>query len=112
MEDFKNLISLTSAFNPEIKLLYLNIDKRDEKEVKENMENFISEFPVQKLSLNILKNENVEDGALEFMKKSNADVLSISGHGSGDYYTQLRTSISEKTIEKSSYPVLIFRIDS
>ncbi len=111
-EVFFSFLNLTEAFKPEIELLYVNLDKREEKKVKENMQNFISAYPKHKLSTHITRSESVEDGTLEFIKKSNSSIISVAGHGSGDYYTSLRTSISEKILNKSDFPVLFFRIRS
>jgi nucleotide-binding universal stress UspA family protein len=106
---FQSLVDLTQDFKPEFDLLYVNQDGANEEKLEKCMVDFAEGFSGQNLKTNIVKSESIEDGALAFAKKSGADVICLIGHGSGNYYTELRVSISERILEKADLPVILIR---
>jgi nucleotide-binding universal stress UspA family protein len=106
---YNKLINLTEDFSPEIDLLYVKTNGQAEEKVEKCMKDF-SEGVNKNTKTHITTAQTVEEGAKEFAKNNNYDIISIIGHGSGNYYTQLRTSICEKLLEISDMPVLVFRI--
>jgi nucleotide-binding universal stress UspA family protein len=106
---FQSLIQLTSELSSEIDLLYIKLNGQPEEKIKKCMSEFSNGFS-QDYKTIIATGKTVEEGALDYAKAKNYNIISIIGHGSGNYYTQLRTSICEKLIEISNLPVLVFRI--
>jgi nucleotide-binding universal stress UspA family protein len=104
------LKSLTKDLSPEIDLLFIVTENCDEEKIIGCMEDFGKECGLKDIGMKIEKAGSVEEGARNYAEKSGADIIAMIGHGSGNYYTQLRTSISEKIIEKAEIPVMIFRI--
>lgn len=109
---FNNMLGLTSSFSPEINLLYVKMNGEPEDKVKKCMEDFSGAFADVNIKSNIIRSKSVENGILGFSKEHGAGVVCMIGHGSGNYYTQLRTSISEKLIAKTDVPVLIIRVSN
>jgi nucleotide-binding universal stress UspA family protein len=105
------LKELTTEFQPQVDLLFIDTENCNEEKIMSCMEEFGKECDLQNIGFEIEKAESVDEGTLTFAKKKKADLIAMIGHGSGSYYTQLRTSISEKIIDSSEIPVMIFRLE-
>jgi nucleotide-binding universal stress UspA family protein len=109
---FQKLLDSTKDFKPKIELLYVKLEEDSEEKVKKCMMEFAESFEKKNIRPNIIKSKSVENGALGYAKEADADLICLIGHGSGNYYTQLRTSISEKLLEKTDLPILIIRVSN
>jgi nucleotide-binding universal stress UspA family protein len=104
------LKDLFADMGPSIELLFIDTQGCDEQRIEKCMVELAKDCGFNNIAYKIHKAATIEGGALEYAEKSGADILSLIGHGSGNYYTQLRTSISEKLLEESSKPVIIFKV--
>ncbi|MBA3900337.1 MAG: universal stress protein [Bacteroidetes bacterium] len=107
---FQTLVELTKDFKPEINLLYVKQNGIPEEKLEKCMIDFAESFDGMEIGSNIKESESVEDGAIGFAKETGADAICMIGHGSGNYFTELRVSVSEKVIEKADVPVILIKV--
>jgi nucleotide-binding universal stress UspA family protein len=112
LEVCKALKKLTQAFDPHIDLLFIDTENCNHQKILSCMEEFGGACEIYGVGFKIEKADTVDEGIVSFTKRNKSDAIAIIGHGSGSYYTQLRTSISEKLIEKAKVPVIIFRLEN
>jgi len=107
-ESFSKVIEFADLIDAKIHLLYVNMPFhfKETDEIEERMTQFLNKCPRGTCTINVYNALNEERGILNFSKKINADLISVTTHGKTGFMRMLSPSITESLINHSSLPVL------
>ena len=115
VHNLKKLISLFSGFSPQIIALHITDSLEFEERVlrkgfKDTLE---KETDFEKLSIRLLKdkNDHPEDSIDEFAKEINADLIVLLKENRGFFERIFKPSSTQRMLNKTNLPVLIFQED-
>ena len=108
----RQVVNFAELFDVKLHLLYVNT--ANDFENSEDTDNHLKEF-MEGLSFNnyefhTYNDYSVENGILNFAKKTNADLIGIATHGRRGLSHFFNGSISEDLVNHSSTPVVTFKI--
>jgi nucleotide-binding universal stress UspA family protein len=106
---FKQILDFAHSVNAAVELLYINTpaDFRDNSFMEIIMNDFAADYPKRKFQKAIWNDFTVEEGIINYAKKSNADMVAMITHGSARLFN---TSIAEKVVNRSPIPVMSMNI--
>jgi nucleotide-binding universal stress UspA family protein len=112
IKPFQKLVEFANIFNADLNLVMINTPNSfKSNSVAENiMNDFIKDFSINKHSLHIYNDTNVEKGILNFANKVNADVIGMCTHGRTGFAHFFNGSISEDLVNHTVRPVITFKI--
>ena len=102
-EVFDKFVHFANTFNSKIHLLKVNTPANFQvtSETKQEIQNFISDFNLEKHKINVYNDVSVEKGILNFSKEINADLIALSTHGRSGL-AHLFTGSVTKTLSKNA----------
>lgn len=111
-ETYKQAVKFAEAFNSTIHLLMVNTVNNflTTYEAKTRINDFISGEKYKNFTVNILNDNTVEQGVLNFSRDIDADLIGISTHGRQGISHFLNGSISEDLVNHAQRPVITFKI--
>lgn len=109
---FAKVVDFANKFGAELELAMINTPStfKPTHVANEIMENFVSNFTVNKYSINIYNDVNVENGILHFADHIDADLIGVSTHGRKGLSHFFNGSISEDLVNHALRPVVTFKI--
>ena len=109
---FRKLMEFKKLFNAKLNMVMINTPNsfKPSHIAEEIMTNFAKEFEIENYTLNIYNDTNVENGILNFAKKTNADLIGIFTHGRTGLAHFFNGSISEDLVNHTTKPVVTFKI--
>lgn len=104
IEELKKLQKLLSA---EIHLVKVNTPNNFEtsRQIKKEIEEYISKYDLQHASVNICNDVVEEDGIIYFAEDINADLIAMATHGRTGFMHLLSGSIAEDVVNHAQRPV-------
>lgn len=109
---FAKVVEFANKFGAELELAMINTPStfKPTHVSKEIMKNFVSNFTINKYTINIYNDVNVENGILHFADHIDADLIGVSTHGRKGISHFFNGSISEDLVNHSLRPVVTFKI--
>ena len=109
---FKKLLDFANTFNSHLNLVMINTPNSFKSTgVAEKMMNeFVTEFNLQKYSMHIYNDANVEKGIINFANSVKADIIGMCTHGRTGFSHFFNGSISEDLVNHTVRPVITFKI--
>lgn len=111
-ETYKQAVKFLESFGSKIHLLMVNTanDFLTTHEAQARIKDFISGETYDNITINILNDNTVERGILNFSQDINADLIGLSTHGRQGIAHFLNGSISEDLVNHAKRPVITFKI--
>jgi nucleotide-binding universal stress UspA family protein len=102
-----------SQFNAKLHLLYVNTPNyfEETKYTQRKMEMLAKKYELKDFTINIYNDFVAEDGVLEFAKRCDADVVSITTHGYKGIRRLFNNNVTEQLINASKAPVLCLNLE-
>ena len=109
---FAKVVEFANKFGAELQLAMINTPSNFKPThiAQEIMKNFVSNFTINKYSINIYNDVNVENGILNFSNHISADLIGVSTHGRKGIAHFFNGSISEDLVNHALRPVVTFKI--
>jgi nucleotide-binding universal stress UspA family protein len=109
---FQKLVDFANVFNANLHLVMINTPNsfKSNNVAEKIMTDFIKDFSVNKHSLHIYNDTNVEKGILNFANKIDADLIGMCTHGRTGFAHFFNGSISEDLVNHAVRPVVTFKI--
>ena len=110
-EKFDKLYNFAKLYEATIHLLFVNTPANfeDTRYSRIKMEDIIlKHFDDQNITTNIYNDYSVEDGIFAFAKDIHADLISLYTHGYTGLRKLLTDNISERVVNRSELPVLVY----
>ena len=109
---FAKVVEFANKLDAELHLVMINTPSsfKPTHIANEIMNDFISNYAVNKFSTHIYNDVNVETGILNFANFVNADLIGMSTHGRKGLSHFLNGSISEDLVNHAVRPVVTFKI--
>ena len=111
-EPFQKLVDFANLFDANLDLVMINTPNSFKTTIvaERIMNNFISNFNINKHTLNIYNDANIEKGIINYSNRVNADLIGICTHGRTGLAHFFNGSISEDIVNHAVRPVITFRI--
>jgi len=109
---FAKVVDFANKFDSELHLVMINTPSsfKPTHVADSIMNDFISNFKINKLTTHIYNDINVENGVLNFANQIDADLIGMSTHGRKGLAHFFNGSISEDLVNHSKKPVITFKI--
>lgn len=109
---FAKVVEFANKFGAELELAMINTPSsfKPTHVAEAIMKNFVSNFTINKYSINIYNDVNVENGILHFADHIDADLIGVSTHGRKGIAHFFNGSISEDLVNHALRPVVTFKI--
>ncbi len=109
---FQKLMKFADLFKANISLVMINTPNSFKTTINAEkiMHDFVKEFSLEKYSLHIHNDSNVEKGVINFANKINADLIGICTHGRTGFAHFFNGSISEDLVNHAIKPVITYKI--
>lgn len=109
---FQKLVDFANIFDADLNLVMINTPNSFKSTIvaEKIMNDFIKDFTINKHSLHIYNDNNVEKGILNFANKVDADLIGLCTHGRTGFAHFFNGSISEDLVNHAIRPVITFKI--
>lgn len=109
---FQKLVEFANVFDVNLHLVMINTPNsfKSNNVAEKIMTDFIKDFSINKHSLHIYNDTNVEKGILNFANKIDADLIGMCTHGRTGFSHFFNGSISEDLVNHAVRPVVTFKI--
>ena len=109
---FAKVVEFANKFDAKLELAMINTPStfKPTHVAQEVMKNFVSNFTINKYSINIYNDKNVENGILHFADHIDADLIGVCTHGRKGISHFFNGSISEDLVNHALRPVVTFKI--
>lgn len=109
---FNKVVDFANKFGAELELAMINTPSsfKPTHLALEMMNSFVSNFTINKYSINIYNDVNIETGILNFSNHINADLIGVCTHGRKGIAHFFNGSISEDLVNHAKRPVVTFKI--
>ena len=109
---FAKVVDFANKFDTELHLVMINTPSsfKPTHVAESIMNDFISNFNINKLTTHIYNDVNVESGVLNFANHIDADLIGMSTHGRKGLSHFFNGSISEDLVNHAKKPVVTFKI--
>lgn len=109
---FEKVLKIAKIFNSHLDLVMINTPNsfKTSHEADKTMKNFVATYSLEKYSLHIYNDTNIESGIINFSNSVNADLIGMCTHGRTSIYHFFNGSISEGLVNHASKPVVTFKI--
>ena len=109
---FQKLVEFANVFDANLHLVMINTPNsfKSNNVAEKIMTDFIKDFSINKHSLHIYNDTNVEKGILNFANKIDADLIGMCTHGRTGFSHFFNGSISEDLVNHAVRPVVTFKI--
>ena len=109
---FAKVVEFANKFDAELELAMINTPSsfKPTHVAEEIMKKFVSNFTINKYSINIYNDVNVENGILHFADNIDADLIGVCTHGRKGISHFFNGSISEDLVNHALRPVVTFKI--
>lgn len=109
---FQKLVDFANIFNADLNLVMINTPNsfKSNSVAEKIMNDFINGFNINKYSLHIYNDTNVEKGILNYANKVDADLIGMCTHGRTGFAHFFNGSISEDLVNHAIRPVITFKI--
>ncbi len=109
---FAKVVEFANKFGAELELAMINTPStfKPTHVAEEIMKNFVSNFTINKYTVNIYNDVSVENGILHFADHIDADLIGVSTHGRKGLSHFFNGSISEDLVNHALRPVVTFKI--
>jgi len=110
---FPKVVEFAKKFNAKIHLLKVNTVQKFEttEKTRSKMNEFIKDCDSNNFTINMINDESIESGILNFGKKINADAIVLNTHGRKGLMHFFNGSVSKDISNHAIRPVLTFKID-
>ena len=110
--NFQKVLNFTANFNVKLHLLFINTVHNFEstKVSNERLEKYVAGFDIKDFTLNIYNDTTIEEGILNFGKKTDADLIGIYTHGRSGLSQLFNESISKELANHALRPVITFKV--
>jgi len=109
---FNKVVDFANKFGAELELVMINTPSsfKPTHLAEEIMKDFVSNFRINKYSINIYNDVNIETGILNFSNHISADLIGVCTHGRKGLAHFFNGSISEDLVNHAKRPVVTFKI--
>ncbi|MDI1257454.1 MAG: universal stress protein [Flavobacterium sp.] len=109
---FEKLVNFANVFGANLNLVMINTPNsfKSNSVAEKIMTDFIKDFSIDKYSLHIYNDTNVEKGILNYANKVDADLIGMCTHGRTGLSHFFNGSISEDLVNHTVRPVVTFKI--
>ncbi|GAB1307892.1 universal stress protein [Urechidicola sp. KH5] len=109
---FPNVVAFAKIFNAKVHLTKINTPQKFEATLKTNsrIEEFLIGYDRDMFTINVLNDNSIEEGVLNFGQYINADVIAINTHGRRGLMHFFNGSVSKDISNHALKPVITFRI--
>ena len=109
---FEKVVAFANKFDSHIHLVNINTPNtfKSTNVAQKIMDDFTSEFKINKFSTHIYNDINIEKGILHFAKSIDTDIIGICTHGRKGISHFFNGSISEDLVNHAKRPVITFKI--
>lgn len=111
-EPFKKVLKFADMLNADLKLVMINTPNsfKTTAVAEKMMNDFADRFDMGHCKKYIYNDANIEKGILNFAHSVNADLIAICTHGRTGMARLLNGSISEDLVNRTSIPMVTFKI--
>jgi nucleotide-binding universal stress UspA family protein len=111
-KSFEKVVDFANKFDSHIHLVNINTPNtfKSTNVSQKIMDDFTSEFKINKFSTHTYNDINVEKGILHFAKSIDADIIGMCTHGRKGISHFFNGSISEDLVNHAKRPVITFKI--
>ncbi|OYU82262.1 MAG: universal stress protein UspA [Flavobacterium sp. BFFFF1] len=109
---FQKLVDFANIFDADLNLVMINTPNsfKSTMVAEKIMKDFLKDFVINKHSVHIYNDTNVEKGVLNFANKVDADIIGVCTHGRTGFAHFFNGSISEDLVSHAIRPVVTFKI--
>lgn len=109
---FQKLVEFARIFDADLHLVMINTPNsfKSTMVAERIMSDFVRDFNIDRHSLHIYNDTNVEKGILNFANKVDADLIGMCTHGRTGFAHFFNGSISEDLVNHAARPVITFKI--
>jgi nucleotide-binding universal stress UspA family protein len=109
---FAKVVEFANKFGAELELVMINTPSsfKPTHLAQQIMNDFVSNFSINKYSTNIYNDVNIETGILNFSNHINAHLIGVCTHGRKGIAHFFNGSISEDLVNHAKRPVVTFKI--
>lgn len=109
---FAKVVEFANKFGAELELAMINTPSsfKPTHLAEDIMKNFVADFTINKYSINIYNDVNIETGILNFSNHIDADLIGVCTHGRKGIAHFFNGSISEDLVNHALRPVVTFKI--
>ena len=109
---FEKVVEFANKFDAKLHLVTINTPNQfiSTSAAEEKMQNFASNFKINKFETHIYNEVNIEKGILKFANSINADLIGMSTHGRKGLAHFFNGSLSEGLVNHATKPVVTFKI--
>ena len=109
---FENVVKFANEFGSTLHLVNINTPNnfRSTRTAKKLMDEFVSDYKIEKYKTHIYNDSNIEAGVLHIASDLNADLIGMCTHGRKGLAHFLNGSVSESLVNHAHKPVMTFKI--
>jgi nucleotide-binding universal stress UspA family protein len=109
---FQQLVDFANIFDADLNLVMINTPNNFKPTIvaEQIMNDFVKDFKINKHSMHIFNDSNVENGILNFANRVDADLIGMCTHGRTGFAHFFNGSISEDLVNHAVRPVITFKI--
>ncbi|TQD39603.1 universal stress protein [Haloflavibacter putidus] len=111
-KSFKEAVDFSKSINAKLHLVYVNTANKFQtsESIENRIKTFLKEVDLENYSFSIYNDNTIEEGILNFARKTNAGLVGISTHGRKGLAHMLNGSISEDLVNHADIPVITFKL--
>ena len=108
---FKKAQKFAKEVGVSINLLYVNTPShfKTTSEINQKLKNFVMSMGIENYTFHIYNDTSVENGALNFARETNADLIGLGTHGRKGLLSFFNSNTGEDIVNHANLPVITFR---
>jgi nucleotide-binding universal stress UspA family protein len=109
---FSRIVDFSKIFNSKIELLRVVTigNFQSTSEAEEQLQSFAEKMKLNSYSIHVYNADNVDEGIIEFGRKTGAGVIATANHGKSGFAQLFNSSVTRELVNNSPYPVLTVQI--
>ncbi|MFN3918244.1 MAG: universal stress protein [Flavobacteriales bacterium] len=109
---FTKILDFSKIFNSTIELLRVVTigNFQTTSEAEEQLQTFAEKMKLSNYSTHVYNADNVDEGIIEFGRKTEAGILATANHGKSGFAQLFNSSVTRELVNNSPYPVLTVQI--
>jgi nucleotide-binding universal stress UspA family protein len=109
---FSKILDFSKTFGSKIELLRVVTigNFQSTSEAENQLQTFAEKMKLSNYSIHVYNADNVDEGIIEFGRKTGAGVLATANHGKSGFAQLFNSSVTRELVNNSPYPVLTVQI--
>ncbi len=107
----KDIAGFARLIEAKMQLLHVTTnEKNSPDETIEKLNSLAKNFDFENYSINVVNNNNLEDGIKSFVRKNNPDMIAVQSQGKGKIWKLIFGSTTQDIIDETDKPVFVSKI--